>query len=491
MRSAENNRPSRRRRGDRALLLLAIAIAIAALLAPLAAEAKKSDGVPDEPVQVPVNGNKHLKLKQTITRVASGSTDVADVAAFPPDELLITGKRLGNTTVTVWMRDEAVTFHVIVGYPTESILAALAEALPDAKGLKVTSAGTSVVITGRVKDVADVARAEEIVKGFASTGNPGQATATPIVNLLTVDGEQQVQLEVSFAEVSRSGLKEMGMNLLSLGSKDNHFVAGISNPSSALPVEQTGGAALGVPLVPSPLGSTFGLLFGTDPEADYPFSVGLSVLAQNGFARVLAEPTLVALNGEPASFLAGGEFPVPLPQALGQIVIQYKKFGIQLEFTPTIVDETIQLRMALTVSDLDFSLGIKLASVTVPGLTERHASTTVRLRDGQSFAIAGLLSDKVRSSVDKVPLLGDVPILGMLFRSTSYRREETELLVVVTAHLVRPQNERPELPGEGTASDPSDLELFLLGTVESKPGGRVPRKPVGGEPVGPVGFKRR
>ena len=153
------------------------------------------------------------------------------------------------------------------------------------------------------------------------------------------------------------------------------------------------------------------------------------------------------------------------------------------------VDETIQLRLGLTVSDLDYSLGVKLASVTVPGLVERHATTTVRLRDGQSFAIAGLLSDKVRSNVDKVPLLGDLPVLGMLFRSTSYRREETELLVVVTARLVRPQDERPKLPGEGMAADPSDLELFLLGTIESKPGGRVPRKKVE-KPVGPVGFER-
>jgi pilus assembly protein CpaC len=151
-----------------------------------------------------------------------------------------------------------------------------------------------------------------------------------------------------------------------------------------------------------------------------------------------------------------------------------------------VVAGTIQLNLKTIVSDLDFSLGIKLASVTVPGLVERQSTTTVRLRDGQSFAIAGLLSDKVRSNVDKIPGLGDVPVLGTLFRSSSYRREETELLVVVTAHLARPQGERPPLPGESTQSDPSDLELFFLGSQESKPGGAIPHN----VPVGPVGFKR-
>jgi pilus assembly protein CpaC len=465
-------------------LLVAVVAALLALVAEVAhAQAKKNGAKPTDPVSVTVNGNKHLELGQPITRVASGSTDVADVAAFPPDEILITGRKLGNTTVTVWLRDETVTIPVTVGYPLDAILAALQGALPAARGLKVTNAGTSLILSGQVEDSADVLRAEEIVRGFASTGNVGQSGASPIVNLLTVSGEQQVQLEVSFAEVSRSALKQMGMNLASFGAKDEKFTAGIVNPSGGV-VGEAG------TLLSGPLSSTFGLLFSSDPTSSYPFSVALSVLAQNGYARVMAEPTLVALNGEEASFLVGGEFPVPLPQALGQVVIQYKKFGIQLEFTPTIADDTIQLRMGLTVSDLDFSLGIKLASVTVPGLTERHATTTVRLRDGQSFAIAGLLSDRVRSSVDKVPFLGELPVLGALFRSTSYRREETELLVVVTAHMVRPQGERPPLPGEGIATDPSDLELFLFGAQESKPGGRVPRKGASDKPVGPVGFKR-
>jgi pilus assembly protein CpaC len=248
-----------------------------------------------------------------------------------------------------------------------------------------------------------------------------------------------------------------------------------------------------VPLANTPLNGTFGAIFST-ALGEFPFTAALSILSNKGYARVMAEPTLVALSGKSASFLAGGEFPIPLPQSLGTIGVEYKKFGIQLDFVPTVIGDDIQVNMGVTVSDIDFSLGVKLATVTVPGLTTRHADTTVRLKDGQSFVIAGLLSDKVRSSVDKVPWLGDVPILGTLFRSSSYRREETELLVVVTAHRVRPLDERPELPGEHDTVDPSDLELFLLGRHESLAGdgddrGRRARRSAR-VPVGAIGFKR-
>src|SRR5262249_5526967 len=146
------------------------------------------------------------------------------------------------------------------------------------------------------------------------------------------------------------------------------------------------------------IAGTFGAVLATAAGSQFPFSAALSVLAQKGYARTLSEPTLVALSGQTASFLAGGEFPVPMPQALGQIGVEYKKFGVQLAFTPTVVGDVIQLKLASTVSDIDFSLGLKLAAVTVPGLSERHSETTVRLKDGESFAIAGLLSDQVRSN---------------------------------------------------------------------------------------------
>src|SRR5262249_34655573 len=277
-------------------------------------------------------------------------------------------------------------------------------------------------------------------------------------NLLRVVGDNQVQLEVSFAEVSRTALKQIGINMWAKDSSSSpEWTGGLVSPGTGIPglipqlsTNTSGGAqsdtltnAGGLPIIQSPLTGTFGAVFAPETGSTFPFSAALSVLSQRGYARTLSEPTLVALSGQSASFLAGGEFPIPLPQALGQVSVDYKKFGVELQFLPTVVGNIIQLKMGATVSDVDPTLGIRLASVTVPGLTERHSDTTVRLRDGDSFAIAGLLSDRVRSQVDKVPGLGDLPVLGLLFRSTSYQREETERLVVVTVHLVRPDGEQP------------------------------------------------
>jgi pilus assembly protein CpaC len=444
-------------------------------------------------------GSRHLRLGQPIARVSVASTDIADVAAFPPDQLLITGKRVGQTTATVWSKTDEVTVYIIVvEYASDTMTSALAAALPDAKELKVSAAGTTLVVSGRVTDPAHVEQAEALLRGFHGSSD-ASLDAPPILNLLTVEGDYQVQLEVSFAEVSRTALKEIGLNFWQKG-KGGDYAAGLLNPSSAQAGlspnygQEPGASALaptgGLPVIATPLSGTFGMVFSTALDSAFPFAAALSVLSSHGYARTLSEPTLVAMSGQKATFLAGGEFPVPLPQSLGQIGIEYKKFGVQLSFVPTVVHDTIQLAMSTTVSDIDFGLGIRLAQVTVPGLTERHAETHVRLRDGQSFAIAGLLSDRVRSSVNKVPWLGDLPVLGVLFRSTSYRREETELLCVVTARIVRPRDQRPTLPGQDTVADPSDLELFFLGHGESKAHAETgPARPTK-KPAGPVGFQR-
>jgi pilus assembly protein CpaC len=181
---------------------------------------------------------------------------------------------------------------------------------------------------------------------------------------------------------------------------------------------------------------------------------------------MLAEPTLVAMSGQEAKFLAGGEFPVPYSTGLGMVSVLWKKFGIILTFTPTVVDDqAIHLKMAAEVSDVDPSRAVVLGGFSVPGLTSRQSETTVRMNDGQSFAIAGLLSNRVRSQIDKVPFFGDLPVLGMLFRSVNYRRDESELLVVVTARLARPlaPHEVPPLPTDEELNDPGDLNLFLFG----------------------------
>lgn len=490
---------------------LSIAFAVALVCAaPLAAA--------DEPLKVEVaaGSSQLIRLGDRIQRVSTGSGEVADVAAFPPDQVLITGKHPGHATATIWTEGGDVrVVNITVGYQIEEMRAALAKAIPGAKNLDLQTAGAAVVITGQVPTVEDVERVETLVRSYAAggLGNPN----VPLVNMLTVRGGQQVQLEVSFAEVSRSALREIGFNFWSKKAYDGSgYAGGVLAPTNGLDnlapelgnapgVEGlnqrdvefgSGGDALNdaVPLVQAPLSGAFGFVFSST-LGGFPFSAAVSLLSNKGYARTLAEPTLVAMSGKEASFLAGGEFPIPLPQSLGQIAVEFRKFGIQLAFVPTVIGDDIQLDLAVTVSDIDFSLGVNLASTRVPGLTERHSQTTVRLKDGQSFVIAGLLSDSVRSNVDKVPWLGDVPLLGALFRSSSYRREETELLVVVTAHLVAPLDERPRLPGEDMTTDPSDLELFLLGSGESmrtEASSPRPGKAKSGRqaPAGAVGFKR-
>jgi pilus assembly protein CpaC len=477
------------------------------------AAAEEEAGEPTR-VTVDVAGATYLKMGDRISRVSIAASEIADIAAFPPDQVLITGKQVGITSATIWYGDTNVeTLRVEVTFPLGEIRAALRQVLPTGKNLDVRQSGGAILISGEAASAADVARAEAIARGFMNVADAD----TRIVNLLTVAGDQQVQIEVAFAEVSRSSLREIGLNFW---SRKSNWAGGLVAPTSSLETvsPQLSSATAGVgelnhldvdaiPLLSAPLNGTFGAIFSS-AIGDFPFSAALSILSNRGYARVLAEPTLVALSGKSASFLAGGEFPIPLPQGLGQIAVDFKKFGIQLAFTPTVVGDTIQLAVAVTVSDIDQQLGVRLESVTVPGLTSRHAESTIRMKDGQSFVIAGLLSDRVRSSLDKVPWLGDMPILGALFRSTSYRRDETELLVVVTAHRVRPLGERPELPGEDARVDPSDLELFLLGRAESlededdSPRGETENKgeeaPEAGHgpqstrvvPAGAVGFKR-
>jgi pilus assembly protein CpaC len=446
-----------------------------------------------KPIVVETGSSHHLRLGSVIQRVSVGSTDIADVAPFPPDQLLVTGKQLGNTSVTVWFRNDDVQIYAIRVVPgVSAINDALVRAMPDAQNLRAAAAGGAIVLSGEVASAADAADAETIARGVAGDSQ--------IVNRLKVVGDHQVQIEVSYAEVSRSALKEIGLNFWTK-DKNNNYTGGLiapgTSPAGLVPPLNTGGGPDqlnlpdGLPIINTPLAGNFGALFATPAGKGFPFTAALSVLAQRGYARILSEPTLVALSGQSATFLAGGEFPIPLPGSLGQTAVDFKKFGVQLQFVPTVVGSTIQLKLAATVSDIDFALGVRLASVTVPGLTSRHSETTVRLRDGESFAIAGLLSDRVRSTVSKFPGLGDLPVLGTLFRSTSYRREETELLVVVTAHLVTPQGEKPYMPAEDQLADPSDLELFLIGSIESKEEADPKLHPhKRARPSGPVGFAR-
>jgi pilus assembly protein CpaC len=362
------------------------------------------------------------------------------------------------------------------------------------------AAGDLVVLSGDASDLRVPERIAQIARLHAKQ----------VANLVKVGGDQQVQLEVRFAEVSRSAIKQIGVNLFHKSSNGDivggltgrginpgDFLNTVTNPS--IPgTGPRGLAASGMPPdvhVPQ-FNTGFSLFFSSFPE--FPFSVMLSLLEANGLAKVLAEPTLVTLSGQEAKFLAGGEFPIPLSGAFGQVQVEWKKFGVLLDFTPTVIaSQTIHLKLGAEVSEIDPTLTVTIGGTSIPGLATRQSHTTVRLGDGQSFAIAGLLSDKIRSQIERVPFLGSVPILGALFRSTQWRREESELLVVVTARLAKPvsPHELPPLPGQQELNHPGDLELFLLGSdTGGKPEPRPPAgsggAPPGGAPPegGPIGL---
>ena len=399
--------------------------------------------------------NRLLVLSEPIGRVSVADPRVADLKVITPVQLLLTSRGVGTTDLTLWNKhDEPLVLALQVTRNLDRLKTQLAELFPNEK-ISVSAAGDLVVLTGEVSDVRVPERAAEVA----------QLHSEKVANLIHVVGNQQVQIEVKFAEVSRSGLRQLGINLFHQDA-GGRFLGGLANPGLATDgfaaVPGTGGA--GLPPVQVSPGSGFSLFFSGLPS--FPFSAILNVLEQSGLAKMLAEPTLVAMSGQEAKFLVGGEFPIPMSSSLGAISVLWKKFGIILNFTPTVIaDGALHLKLSTEVSDVDPTRSVTIGGISIPGLTSRQSETTVRLADGQSFAIAGLLSDKVQSTIGKIPLLGDIPILGALFRSVSYQRNETELLVVVTAHLAKPvaPHDAPHLPTENELNDPNDIQLFLMG----------------------------
>jgi pilus assembly protein CpaC len=402
--------------------------------------------------------NRLLLLSEPIGRVSVADPKIADLKVITPTQLLLTSRGVGSTDLTLWnKRDEALVIALLVTRNLDRLRSQLLEFFPTEK-ISVSAAGDLIVLSGEVSDVRVPERAAEVA----------QLHADKIANLIHVVGNQQVQLEVKFAEVSRNGLRELGLNIFHQDA-GGRFVGGMTAPS--VPPDQffniPGTGTAGKPLVQSPaLGGGFSLFFSGLPN--FPFSAILTALESSGLAKLLAEPTLVALSGQEAKFLVGGEFPIPISSGLGTVSVQWKKFGIILNFTPTVIaDGALHLKLQTEVSDVDPSRSVTVGGFSIPGLTSRQSETTVRLADGQSFAIAGLLSDRVRSNVQKIPFLGDLPILGLLFRSVSYQRDESELLVVVTAHLARPvsPHDAPPLPTDNEQNDPNDIQLFLFGAM--------------------------
>lgn len=413
-------------------------------------------------------------------RVKIRDPKIADVEVISPRQILLNGKKLGTTILIIEPNErKTVAYDISVNLDVDEIKEKLKRIVPEAQ-IDVKAAAEGIVIAGEVEDIEMMEKVLGVVRRCSEKKEN-------IVNLLKVKGAQQVQLKVRIAEVSRAGLRRSGINLFYSGS--SRWVLGIFQPqSTVLPdavdtgeLVKGGGVVMG-----SPFREGFQVLF---KSLKTDLTGILALLEREGFAKVLAEPTLVAMSGQEASFLVGGEIPIPIPYYEEMVTIEFREFGIRLRFTPTVIGkETISLKVAPEVSEIDPSLQVAYAGFIIPGFTTRRAETTIQLKDGQTFAIAGLLKDTMRSSVNKFPILGNIPILGAFFRSTEFEREETELLILVTPHLAKPMvaEEVPPLPGEGLCP-PSDFELFLIGKMAHWEKISIPKE---GGPAGEFGFMR-
>lgn len=387
-----------------------------------------------------------VSTDRDIRRVSLASPDPAGVVLLSPRQIYVTGKAPGATNLTLWGQDDAVmaVFDVDVTPDATQLKRMIGQALPSERGIRVMVSGKSILLTGSVSSAPAQATALSIAETFA----PGK-----VQNLLGVGGVQQVMLEVRVAEMNRNVLQRFGINfsLLSGGTAVYSMLGGLTKfGSSGLTTTDN------VNSVISP-----GLGGGTS------LTTFIDALKDDGLVKVLAEPNLICLSGKSASFLAGGEIPIPIPQALGTVAIEFKPFGVGLNFTPTVLDSgRISILVNPEVSELDYDLGVTINSWKIPGLTTRRATTTVELGNGQSFAIAGLIKDSTRESIKKFPGLGDVPILGALFRSSEFRKSETELVIIVTPHLVKPLDmARQTLPTDGLR-EPTAYEFFVGGKLE-------------------------
>lgn len=431
---------------------------------------------PAREVFLSIGEGELVSLPRNVASVWTSNGEVADVQVNSPRQIGLFGKANGEATIIATAADGSVVYgaRVRVSQNISSINDVIRQALPGSD-ITVTYVGQVAVINGTVASPEDSAQAELLVRSVLNPGiNPTSTEGLRIlpVNRLRVATPQQVYLQVRIAEVSRTLARDIGTNLL---SRDNSggflFGLGRGNPGTIATVTQAADPS-GLPVgatnftFNNPVGATTlgaaGHLLGMDLLGT------LNLGETTGQVTTLAEPTLVALSGETATFLAGGEFPVPIPQSLGTVTIEYKQYGVGLAFSPTVLaNGRISIRVRPEVSELSATGSVSFNGFQIPSLTTRRVETTVELGSGQSFVIGGLMRNSNSNSIDRAPVLGNIPILGALFRSTRYRREETELMVVVTPYLVRPVSaNQVVLPTDGYRN-PDEASRLILGTTNA------------------------
>ncbi len=376
----------------------------------------------------------------SIKRVSVGNPDVVDVVIISRKQVLLNAKVPGVTNVILWKSDGKCqrTFNVDVSADITQLKQKLKDVLPD-EGIKIHAAGDSIILSGEVSSTANISTAMELAKAFV-------ACEKKLVNLMQVGGVQQVMLEVRVAEMGRKLMRELGINWSYLS--DSFNIAYLNNLTSGT-------------------NSIFNYL-----NSGKNWTGAIDALKTEGLVKILAKPTLITLSGENAEFLAGGEIPVPVPGDWGEVCIEWKKYGVELQFTPRVLSNNrISMSVLPAVSELDYEHSVEFWGFVIPALTKRQASTTIELDDGQSFAIAGLLNERIYENVEKFPILGEIPVLGALFRSQEFQRHETELVIIVTPHLVKPLDMAKQTLPTDAYVEPDDFEFYLLGLMEGHPKG--------------------
>ncbi len=450
---------------------LAIGLAAAAVPAPAIAAALSSRGA-STTLNLSQGRGQIIRLSRPMSDLFVADDKVADVQVRSSTLLYVFGKGPGVTTVSATDKAGRVVYsaNVQVGNNFDRLGTMLKLAMPDAQ-ITATPMNGLILLSGTVSSPDDVEQATQLVSSFAGTG-------VQVVNRIKTTTPLQVNLQVKIAEVNRSFVKSIGFNLLTQDTTGG-FQFGIAQGNAGT-ITRTTDPTTGQTLI----NKAFNHATGATSLGFAGHLLGLDVLStldlaeNDGLVHTLAEPNLTALSGETASFLAGGEIPIPVPQYQGTTTIEYKQYGVSLAFTPTVLaDGRISMRVRPEVSTLTTST-VSINGYNIPGLTTRRAETTIELGSGQSFIIGGLLNNVNTGALNKAPFLGDLPILGALFRSQSFRREETELVIVVTPYLVKPINATAvKLPTDGYKAA-TDVQRFLGGKTFEGTSGPDAQRPV-------------
>lgn len=493
--------------------LAAAAAGTIACAVPVSAQVALASGVNAGELDVPVNKSQVLRADRAYSKALIGNPDIADIVPISATSVYVLGKKPGTTSLTLYDRANHLiaVVDVVVGPDVTTLKRQLSDLLPS-DSIAARMSNDSVILEGMVHDAVEADKAVQIAETFA----PGK-----VVNMLSLGSAQQVMLEVRFAEVSRSAADQIGIGWGTKNTGSTRYAIG--NGASLAPLTTTttttngsltstttsaGAATYAI----GSITDSFGIISQAFKAFGTHFNVTLDALENKGAVTTLAQPTLIALSGETASFLAGGEFPVPVVQNVGgststgvaaAYTVQWKPFGVSLAFTPTVLaDGVINLVIAPEVSSLDTTNAVVINGLSIPGIQTRRAKTVVELRDGESFALAGLIRKDFQDTVRQIPLLGSIPIIGALFRSTGFQHQQSELVIIVTPRLVRPVPAGSLKEPTDRIQPPNEADLLLNGRTDTgvpptgrpfvspppppppptaAPGGRAENKPVGFE----------